>query len=94
MVSQNSNENTVGRQRRGWYFHPTSRRLLLVAACLVAVFVAALAVLPWWLGPVLRRAAGARGATFGAYERIGYTRFALREVEVRQPGVRVTVSRV
>ena len=70
------------------------RRVLLTAACLVAGFVAALATLPWWLGPVLGRAGRAWGATFGAYERIGYTRFALHDVEVRQPGVRVTVSRV
>ena len=60
----------------------------------MAVLVGALAALPWWLGPVLGRVGRTWGASFGAYERIGYTRFALREVEVRQPGVRVTVSRV
>ena len=70
------------------------RRLLLIAAFLVAVFVAALAVLPWWLGPVLGPVGRSYGANFGAYERIGYARFALHDVEVRQPGVKVTVSRV
>ncbi len=53
-----------------------------------------MAALPWWLEPVLHRVGRAWGANFGAYERIGYTRFAVRDVEVRRPGVRVTVSRV
>jgi translocation and assembly module TamB len=43
---------------------------------------------------VLGRAARTWGATFSVYERIGYTRFSLRDVDVRQPGVRVAVSRV
>ena len=70
------------------------RRLLLIAVSLIAVSVAAIAALPWWLGPVLERVGRSYGANFGAYERIGYTRFALRDVEVRQAGVRVTASRV
>jgi translocation and assembly module TamB len=70
------------------------RRLPLIAAGFVAVFIAVIAALPWWLKPVLGRIGRSWGANFGAYERIGYTRFALHEVEVRQPGVRVTVSRV
>lgn len=70
------------------------RRLPLIAVCLVAVFIAVIAALPWWLEPVLGRIGRSWGANFGAYERVGYTRFVLRDVEVRQPGVRVTVSRV
>jgi hypothetical protein len=69
-------------------------RLPIIAACLVAAIIALLAALPWWLAPVLRRVGRSRGADFGAYERVGYNRFALRDVAVRQPGVRVTVSRV
>jgi translocation and assembly module TamB len=70
------------------------RRLPLIAACLVAAFVAAIAALPWWLEPVLVRAGRSLGAHFGGYERIGYARFALLDVEVRQSGVLVTASRV
>jgi translocation and assembly module TamB len=70
------------------------RRLLSIAACLVAVGLTVIAALPWWLGVVLGRVARSWDANFGAYERVGYTRFALRDVEVRQSGVRVTASRV
>ena len=70
------------------------RCLPVIAACLVAAFVAAIAALPWWLEPVLGRVGRSWGATFGAYERIGYSRFALRDVELRRRGVRVTASRV
>jgi translocation and assembly module TamB len=70
------------------------RRVPLLAASLVAAFIAAIAALPWWLKPVLVQVGRPWGAHFGAYERIGYTRFALRDVEVRQPGVRVMVARV
>ena len=94
MVSPNSSEDTAGLRRPGRSFGPTRRRLLLIVACLAAVLAGALAALPWWLGPVLGRVGRPWGASFGSYERIGYTRFALREVEVRQPGVRVAVSRV
>jgi translocation and assembly module TamB len=70
------------------------RRVPLIALCLVAVFFAVIAALPWWLKPVLGRVGRSWGANFGGYERIGYTRFALRDVEVRRPGVLVTVSRI
>jgi translocation and assembly module TamB len=70
------------------------RRLSLLAACLAVLFVAAIAALPWWLKPVLAQVGRPWGASFGAYERIGYTRFALRDVEVRTAGVCVTASRV
>ncbi len=70
------------------------RRLPIFAACLVAAFVAAIATLPWWLEPVLVRAGRTLGAHFDSYERIGYGRFALLNVEVHQPGVHVIASRV
>ena len=70
------------------------RRLSFIAACLVAVFVAAIVVLPWWLEPVLVRCGRSLGAHFGGYERIGYARFALLDVEVHQSAVQVTASRV
>jgi translocation and assembly module TamB len=61
---------------------------------MVAVFVAAIATLPWWLEPVLVRAGRTLGAHFGGYQRIGYARFALLDVEVHQPGVQVAASRI
>ena len=72
------------------------RRIIFIAASLFAALVAAIAVLPWWLGPVLGRVGRSYDATFGTYERIGYSRFALRDVtvEVRRAGVQIAVSRV
>ena len=70
------------------------RRLLLLAAWLVAGFITAITALPWWLGPVLGWAGRSRGATFGAYDRIGYSRFALHDLTVRRAGVTITVSRI
>lgn len=70
------------------------RRLLLILGSLLAVTIAALAALPWWLEAALRRADEPQGATFARYERMGYGRFVLHGVEVRRPGVRVAVDRI
>lgn len=69
------------------------RRIIKILGCLTAGALVALAVLPWWLGPVLKGVAGRYGATFARYERIGYARFAVYGVVVEQPTVRVTVER-
>ncbi len=69
------------------------RHRLLTAASLVAVFAAVIAALPWWLELLLVPVGRAWGGGFSAYERVGYSRFALRDVAVRAAGVRVTVSR-
>lgn len=69
------------------------RRIIKILGCLTAGALVALAVLPWWLGPVLRSAAGHYGATFARYERVGYARFAVYGVVVERPTVRVTVER-
>ncbi len=69
------------------------RRLLLILAALVAVLLVAVATVPLWLGAAARAIGGSRGLTFASYERIGYGRFALNDVEYRRPGVRVSVSR-
>src|SRR5690606_17215702 len=70
------------------------RRLLLILVSLLAGAIAVLAALPWWLEAALRFAGAPQGATFARYERMGYGRFALHGVEVRRPGVRVTVDRI
>ncbi len=69
-------------------------RLIFIFVGLVAALAASLLLLPWWLEPVLRRVGAPWGGSFGTYERIGYTRFVLRNVEVRQPGWRIAVSRI
>ncbi len=70
------------------------RRLFILTACFAALLAASMALLPWWLGPVLARLGRAQDATFGSYERIGYARFALNDIEVRRAGVQVKVARV
>jgi translocation and assembly module TamB len=70
------------------------RRLLLVVLLILGGMVVAAATAPWWIGAVARVAVRSRGLTFGEYERIGYTRFALRDVEYRRGNVRVGISRV
>jgi translocation and assembly module TamB len=71
---------------RGW---PRAILGLLAAAALL------LATLPWWLGaalvPIGRQFFDTR---FGRYERIGYARFALSDVEFDHRAVRVTAVRV
>lgn len=70
------------------------RRLLIIFATLLAVLVVSVAALPLWLGAALKGAGVSRGLKFSRYERIGYARFALHDVEVRQKNVLVTVSRI
>ncbi len=70
------------------------RKLALLTIALVVGVSVALAVLPWWLGAALAAGGDRFGLTFGAYQRIGYTRFALSDVEVRHPGVLITASRI
>jgi translocation and assembly module TamB len=70
------------------------RRVLLIFAGLCAVFIAVMAALPWWQESVLRRVGASWGASFGKYERMGITRFALNSVDVQCARVRVRVSRI
>jgi translocation and assembly module TamB len=70
------------------------RRLILIFATLAACTLLLAATVPWWLGAALPRVARWKGYTVGAYERIGYSRFALRDVEVAVGPVRVSAARV
>ena len=70
------------------------RKLILITVSLFACALLALAALPWWLGAALGVAGKHYGLTFGEYRRMGYTRFALERVEVKEPAVVVSVSRV
>ena len=69
------------------------RRLLLIFVALSIGAVLLVATLPLWLGPAVRWAGASRGLTFARYERLGYSRFALHDVEYHRANVRVTVTR-
>lgn len=69
------------------------RRLLLIFVALLAICVVAVATLPFWLGAAAGMAGRSRGLTFASYERVGYGRFVLKDVEFRKANVRVTASR-
>ncbi len=62
--------------------------MLLGLACLAA----ALAALPWWLGPAGRPVARLFGVTVGTYERLGYARFRVTDVRVERPAATVTTQ--
>src|SRR5688500_8955475 len=69
------------------------RRFFFLFVGVIAGLVVLVATVPLWLGAAVRMAGPSRGVTFGAYERIGYSRFALRDVEYRRAGLRVTATR-
>lgn len=68
------------------------RGLLKVLLGLAALLALALAALPWWLGLALRPVGARYGLHFGAYERVGYTRFTLREVRFERPNLQFTAK--
>ncbi|HUG10969.1 MAG TPA: translocation/assembly module TamB domain-containing protein, partial [Opitutaceae bacterium] len=70
------------------------RRFLIVCGILLAVVVVALAALPLWFGAFLSVAGNSLGLEFAKYERLGYARFALEDVVLDHPSVRVTAARV
>jgi translocation and assembly module TamB len=69
------------------------RRLFFIFLGVVAGLVVIVTTVPLWLGAAAKMIGRSRGLTFGSYERIGYTQFALRDVEYRRPGLRVTATR-
>ena len=69
------------------------RRFLLILLGLVAALVVLVASVPLWLGAAVKLFGPSRGLTFASYERIGYSRFALRDVEYRRPGLLVAATR-
>jgi translocation and assembly module TamB len=70
------------------------RRFLITLAVLFTVAVICVLTLPFWLGAALRLAPERWGVHYARYERIGYGRFALHDVEYHRGNVRVTVARV
>ncbi|HEX2854508.1 MAG TPA: translocation/assembly module TamB domain-containing protein [Opitutaceae bacterium] len=71
------------------------RRLVKIIGWFLAGALIALAVLPWWLSPVIKGVTRRYGVDFARYERVGYARFALHDfVIVTKSNVRVEVKRV
>jgi translocation and assembly module TamB len=75
-----------------------ARRILvygsIALAALFLLLVAAALLLPYWLPAVGRPVAERFGVTFGEYERLGYDRFAVRELRIEQPGALIRAERV
>ncbi|HEX2100057.1 MAG TPA: hypothetical protein VHF69_05320, partial [Candidatus Synoicihabitans sp.] len=71
-----------------------TRRLLIFAAAAIGLSLVALVLLPWWFGWALRTVGEPRGLRLGAYERIGYTRWAARDVVFTHEDVVVRLARV
>jgi translocation and assembly module TamB len=70
------------------------RRLVKIFGCILAGVLFALALLPWWLSPVIKATTARYGVDFGRYERVGYSRFALHDFVITKASVRVHVARV
>ncbi len=70
------------------------RRFLRILAGLALGLVLLLATLPYWLPWAARPVAAHYGASFGGYERKGYSRFVLRDVRVDHSPVRIAVEQV
>lgn len=69
-------------------------RLFKILSVLVAVLLVMAATLPFWLGGLLVVIKKPLGLEFGRYERVGYSRFALRDVRYQSPSVVVTAGRI
>ena len=70
------------------------RRCFKIVSWLVVGLLLAAATLPWWMGGVLVLAKRPFGFEYGRYDRVGYGRFALRDVRYQRADVVVTVGRV
>lgn len=70
------------------------RRILLIFGLLAAALAVAVATLPWWWGAALRSGAARADVTFGEYERVGYGRWAVRNVRWENEAGRFAAARV
>lgn len=67
---------------------------LKLLLAVVAVLVAAVVTMPWWLGWVARPVAKSFGVRYERYERVGYSRFRLTNLRIERPAVTVDVAQV
>ncbi|MEO5959266.1 MAG: hypothetical protein ABIR80_09125, partial [Opitutaceae bacterium] len=70
------------------------RRFLFLLGFSLAAVVTLIVALPWWWGVALHALGPRYGLKYGNYERVGYGRFAIRDVEFQRARVRVTIARV
>lgn len=70
------------------------RGALKILLLLGVLFAIAASTLPWWLGAALAPFARARGVTFARYERLGYARFRLTDVEFSHPSLRFAAHQI
>jgi len=68
------------------------RRVLQILLILGGLMLLAAVSLPWWLGIALPSVARSQGLIYARYERVGYNRFRLHEIEFKRGSVRVTAD--
>lgn len=70
------------------------KRFLLFLIVVVSAATVALLTLPWWLGGVLRWQGAKYGLEYAEYQTVGYTRWALTDVQLERPGWILAIDRV
>ncbi|PTY07405.1 hypothetical protein DB347_08885 [Opitutaceae bacterium EW11] len=70
------------------------RRFVIILLSLAALAALAVALSPYWLDAALPAIARRFDATVGAYSRVGYGRFVLRDVVVTKPSATVRIASI
>lgn len=70
------------------------RRLAIISGSVAVAIGAALATLPWWLGPAIAVGGRPFGLSFARYARHGYSHFVLEQVRVQRRNVLVQIERI
>ncbi len=69
-------------------------RWLKIVLCLLALALAVLGTLPWWLSVPLRPILRAQDISFERYERVGYAKFRLHGAQYTRPGLVIAAKEV
>ncbi len=67
-------------------------KLLWTVVAVVAILALLVTALPLWFPLALRPIAKRLGASYGSYERIGYQRFRVSDVEFTNADLRITAN--
>jgi translocation and assembly module TamB len=70
------------------------KRFLIWTAALLGIVIVGLAALPIWFPWILRPIANHYGLSYGSYQRVSYTRFALEEATFTNRSIQVRAQRV
>lgn len=70
------------------------RRLVIILGSFAVALVAAVLLLPWWLGMALTAFGPSFGLSVGKYGRHGYARFGLDTLEIRRAVVTIKIQNV